>query len=147
MRNLTSRPAKVLLIEDSTADATLLIRSAEMVRVKVDWVHVVRAEEALALLTADVDPLRPDLILLDLNLPGISGHQFLRRFRALEGDLSLTPVIVLTSSTAVIDINESYEGGANAFVEKPIGLEGFGKIVTSIDGFWMELVVLPRSDV
>ena len=86
--------------------------------------------------------VRPDLILLDLNLPKVSGLDVLKDIKTDLG-LKLVPVVVLTSSQAESDIAASYHLQANAFVSKPVDLDQFMKVVQSIDGFWLAVVTLP----
>jgi CheY-like chemotaxis protein len=84
---------------------------------------------------------RPDLVLLDLNLPGKSGHELLEELKEDE-ELRRIPVVILTSSEAEEDISKSYDRYANAYVTKPVDLEGISKVVRAIDGFWFEVVRL-----
>jgi CheY-like chemotaxis protein len=87
---------------------------------------------------------RPDLILLDLNLPKKSGQEVLEEIKASTNLLSI-PVVILTTSTACEDILRSYRLHANCYISKPVDLEGFLKIVKSIDNFWLTVVLLPRE--
>ena len=87
---------------------------------------------------------RPDLILLDLNMPRMDGHQFLAEIKN-DPDLAPIPIVVVTTSDEDADIVESYRLHANAFVTKPIGLEQMGKVVRAIEGFWFEVVRLPSE--
>ncbi len=86
----------------------------------------------------------PDLILLDLNMPRMDGHQFLAEVKA-DPDLATIPIVVVTTSDEDADIVESYRLHANAYVTKPIGLEQMGKVVRAIEGFWFEVVRLPNG--
>lgn len=134
-------PAEILLVEDSPTDVLLTREALADVRL-VNTMHVVpRGEEALAWL---YDPARrrPDLMLLDLNLPGMSGLEVLARVKE---DVSLRkmPVVVLTTSSADDDVDEAYRHYANAFVRKPVRFEEFIRAVGEIGDFWLQLVALP----
>ena len=87
---------------------------------------------------------RPDLILLDLNLPKKDGRQVLAEIKA-DPDLRLIPVVILTSSKAEEDIAKSYSLYANCYVTKPVDLEQFVKVVQSIEDFWLTIVKLPQG--
>jgi len=88
---------------------------------------------------------RPDLILLDLNLPKIDGRELLSEIKCSE-DLKSIPVVILTTSTAEEDIIETYNNHANSYITKPVDLDHFIKVVESIKDFWLSIVKLPRSD-
>lgn len=86
----------------------------------------------------------PGLILLDLKLPGISGHEVLLDIKA-SAELRSIPVVVMTSSRDEIDINDSYKAGANSYVVKPVDLRGFVEALTRLRDYWFEIVVLPGN--
>ena len=127
-----------LLVEDSVADATLIRETARTSGLDnpIDWVET--GEDALARLRADDEEL-PDLILLDLHLPGMLGLELLVELKA-DVHLRRIPVVVLTSSDLDRDIDRAYDLGAAAYVNKPVGLEGFAKVVRGLDGFWLSIV-------
>ena len=103
--------------------------------------------EALAFLRREgkyADAPRPDLILLDLNMPRMDGRTFLVEMRADE-KLKSIPVVVLTTSQTDEDIFKSYQLGANCYVTKPVGLDEFTKVVNAIEEFWFTIVRLPRG--
>lgn len=136
---------EVLLIEDDFGDVelmqTTLSKSKLMIHLKV----VNDGEEALAYLRQEgqyANAVRPNLILLDLNLPGLSGLEVLMSIKNNEG-LKVIPVVVLTTSDIETDIMKSYRLGANCYVTKPIGLKEFATIVNSIESFWFTVVQLP----
>lgn len=138
----------VLLIEDDPGDAELtqiaLSKSKLMINLKV----INNGEEGLAYLRQEgqyADASSPNLILLDLNLPGLNGLEVLSAIKQ-EPQLSYIPVVILTTSDANTDIQKSYKLGANCYVTKPIGLKGFAKIVNSIEDFWFTVVQLPVSE-
>jgi chemotaxis family two-component system response regulator Rcp1 len=139
------RPVQVLLVEDSPSDAAMTIEAMHEGRI-VNQVHVATdGEVAMAFLRQEgpyADAPRPDLILLDLNLPRMDGREVLR---AVKDDLDLRtiPVIVLTTSAAESDIIKSYELHANAYVTKPVAFDAFLAAVRGIEDFWLALVHLP----
>lgn len=131
---------RILLVEDNPLDARATIRAAEKLKIANHIEHVTDGDAALASLRGS-DP-KPDLVLLDLNLPGKDGHDVLNEMRS-EPELRRIPVVVLTSSADEKDILNSYDLGANAFVTKPVGLDGWLEVVRTIEGFWFSLVRLP----
>jgi chemotaxis family two-component system response regulator Rcp1 len=141
------RPIQVLLVEDSPSDAAMTMEAMREGRI-VNQVHVATdGEIAMAFLRRQgryADAPRPDLILLDLNLPRMDGREVLR---AVKDDLSLRsiPVIVLTTSAAEADVIKSYELHANAYVTKPVAFEAFLGAVRGIEDFWLALVHLPTQ--
>jgi len=140
MGEVAGNPIRILLVEDNPLDARATIRAAEKLKIANHIEHVVDGDSALAYLR-EADP-KPDLILLDLNLPGKDGHDVLAEIND-EPDLRRIPVVVLTSSADDKDILNSYDLGANAFVTKPVGLDGWLEVVSTIEGFWFSLVRLP----
>lgn len=144
----TIRSVRVLLVEDDPGDARLTLESLHDSKIRNTVVVLDDGAEVLPYLRregAHVDALRPDLILLDLNLPGRSGLDILADIRADE-DLRSLPVVVLTTSAEEKDIVASYAKHANAFVTKPIDLPQFGAVVTAIEDFWFEVVAYPHPD-
>ena len=140
-----SRPIKVLLVEDNPADIDLTRETLLRGKLHLDISVAMDGEEALALLfptTKGATPLRPDLILLDLNLPNLNGREVLEAIRADEG-LRRVPIVILTSSDAEHDVVKSYELGANCYVTKPVGVQQFKTIVRSVEDFWLTVVKLP----
>ncbi|MBD0304090.1 MAG: response regulator [Tolypothrix sp. T3-bin4] len=137
----------VLLIEDDLGDVELTETALSRSKLRVN-LHVVNdGEEALAYLRQEgqyTKASRPSLILLDLNLPGLSGLEILS---AIKSDQSLKsiPVVILTTSDTNTDILKSYENGVNCYVTKPIGLKEFIKIVNTIEDFWLTVVQLPTQ--
>jgi two-component system response regulator len=143
---MAHKTVDVLLIEDSVNDADLVKEAIESGK-KVIHLNVVRdGEEALDYLRRRgrfKTAVRPDLILLDLNLPKIDGREVLRELKA-DSDLGLIPIVVFTTSSAEEDILQSYQLHANAYIAKPVEFESFIKIVTQVTEFWLSLVVLPK---
>jgi len=140
-------PINVLLVEDNPADADLTREAMEESRLHLEIAWVDDGAKAIDYLNRRngyPDVPRPDLILLDLNLPRVNGRQVLAELRKTD-DLKTIPVVILTSSDAERDIVESYEFGANCYVTKPVDLKAFQDIVKAVEGFWFTIVKLPRS--
>jgi two-component system, chemotaxis family, response regulator Rcp1 len=142
-----NQPIELLLVEDNPADAELTRETLEDSRI-LHQLHVVSdGVEALAFVRQEEpyeEAPRPDLILLDLNLPRKNGHEVLRELKE-NADLRRIPVIILTSSQAEEDILTSYDLQAAAYVTKPVDLEGFGRIVRAVEGFWFNVVRFPPA--
>lgn len=139
------RAVRILLVEDNPADVRLTREMLRDSKVHNDLLVAEDAESAEHILglgeeKASADE-RPDLVLLDLNLPGKSGHHLLEELKA-HPELRRIPVVMLTSSEAEEDIEKSYDRYANAYVTKPIDLEGISKVVRAIDHFWLQVVRL-----
>jgi CheY-like chemotaxis protein len=131
---------KVLLVEDSLADVELTLEALQDAKV-ANQVTVVR-DGAAAIEHLRGNPDAPDLVILDLNLPCLSGHEVLAAMRA-DDSMRRIPVAVLTTSSAESDVERSYDLGANCFLTKPVEIEQFIHVVHSIDNFWLGLVRLP----
>lgn len=136
---------RVLLVEDNPGDADLTRETLEQSKLLVDIQHAVDGDQALDLLLGRrgprIDPL-PDLLLLDLNLPKVSGAEVLEAMRK-DPALRHIPVVILTSSDAEAEITRCYALGANCYVTKPVGLKAFQDIVQSVEQFWFTVVRLP----
>ncbi|MGX7732630.1 MULTISPECIES: response regulator [Rhodococcus] len=141
-----AEPIDVLLVEDDPGDELMTREAFEDNKIGNE-LHVVRdGEEALDFLYqrgAHTGAPRPDLILLDLNLPKYDGRQVLEKIKS-DPDLSDIPVVVLTTSAAEEDILRSYRLHANAYVTKPVDLDQFIGAVRQIDEFFVQVVRLPR---
>lgn len=139
-------PINVLLVEDDPGDELMTREAFEDNKIR-NKLHVVRdGEEALDFLYlrgAYAAAPRPDLILLDLNLPKYDGRQVLEKIKS-DPDLQDIPVVVLTTSAAEEDILRSYKLHANAYVTKPVDLDQFIAAVRQIDDFFVQVVRLPR---
>ncbi|MGE5182090.1 MAG: response regulator [Acidobacteriota bacterium] len=140
--------AEVLLVEDNPADVRLTREAMKEGRV-LNNLHVVGdGEAALDFLMRRPpyqDVPRPDLVLLDLNLPKKSGREVLAAMKS-SNELKTIPIVVLTTSRAEEDILRSYELHANCFITKPVDLEKFISVVQQVESFWLSLVRLPRAD-
>jgi len=142
------KPARILLVEDNRMDVELLLDAFRAARLG-NKVHVVRnGQEALDYLLGHGEyanrqeyPL-PDLMLLDLKMPGIDGHEVLRQVKETPG-LKRLPVVVLTSSKEQGDRALSYDNGANSYLVKPVSLDGFLDMTRQITDYWLFLNVGP----
>ncbi|MCQ8118678.1 response regulator [Methylomonas rosea] len=138
----------VLLVEDEPADAHLIKMSFKENRVRCNLHHVWDGVEALAFLRrqgADyADAPRPDLILLDLNMPRMNGREFLAKIKS-EPDFASIPAIVLTTSDIERDVVATYQLGANGYITKPVDVEQFIAVVRQIEGYWFNVVRLPSK--
>jgi two-component system, chemotaxis family, response regulator Rcp1 len=141
------RPIEILLVEDNPGDVRLAIEALHESKVRNN-LHVARdGVEALAFLRREppyVDAPRPDLILLDLNLPRKDGREVLSEIKA-DSNLHTIPVVILTTSRAEQDVLRSYELQANCYITKPVDLDQFITVVKSIEDFWLTIVTLPHS--
>jgi two-component system response regulator len=138
-------PFEVLLVEDSPGDVRLTRESFKDAKVHVNLHVASDGAEAVAILRREgkyKSAPRPDLILLDLNLPKKSGREVLEEIKA-DPTLMTIPVVILTTSASKEDVLKSYRLHANCFITKPVDLAGFLKVVQSIDNFWLSIVKLP----
>jgi chemotaxis family two-component system response regulator Rcp1 len=138
-------PIEILLVEDSPGDVRLTQEALRDGRLN-NRLHVVPdGVDAMAFLRREgkhADAPRPDLILLDINLPRKSGHEVLEEVKT-DPSLSLIPVVVLTTSDAEEDILRSYRLHANCYITKPVELDKFLRVIQSIEHFWVSIVKLP----
>jgi two-component system, chemotaxis family, response regulator Rcp1 len=139
-------PIEILLVEDNPGDARLTREALRDAKVRNNLHVAPDGVEALAFLRRQgkhATAPKPDLILLDLNLPKKDGREVLEEVKGDE-QLRHIPIVILTTSQAERDIAESYRLRANAYVTKPVDLEQFLKVVQSIEHFWLEIVKLSR---
>jgi CheY-like chemotaxis protein len=142
-----SKPIEILLVEDNPGDVRLTKESLYDARIHNNMIVASDGLEAMACLRREgqyADTNRPDLILLDLNLPRMNGFEVLNAIKE-DSHLKRIPVVVLTTSQAEQDIVQSYNLYANAYVTKPVDLEQFVKVLKSIEDFWLEIVKLPNG--
>jgi chemotaxis family two-component system response regulator Rcp1 len=146
---MTNRPAfepiHILLVEDNPGDVRLVVESLKGSKIGNNMSVVADGESALEFLRRQgfyANAPRPDLILLDLNLPKKNGREVLAEFKA-DPDLKRIPVVIITSSTSDEDVLAAYNNYANCYVTKPVDLKQFIKIVKSIEEFWLSIVKLP----
>ena len=138
----------ILLVEDNPRDVRLIQRAFDKAHFPHD-LHIVRdGEEALSYLRGEgayAEPStapRPDLVLLDLNLPRMSGHDVLRQCKQ-DDHLKQIPIVVLTTSGHDDDIRRAYEAGANAYLLKPVEFARFTEVIQQLSTFWLDVVELP----
>ena len=142
---VSSQPLEILLVEDNPGDVLLTRDALEDSGVLTNLNVVGDGEAAMAFLHRIgqyADTPRPDLVLLDLNLPKKHGREVLAELKSDE-HLRRIPVVVLTSSGAEQDIIRSYDLHANGYVKKPVSLDGFNTVIKSIECFWRNAVRLP----
>ena len=141
----TTKPVDVLLVEDDPGDVLLTEETLLGSKIRTNLHVVGDGVEALAFLRREgtyADVPRPDLILLDLNMPRKDGREVLADIKQ-DPDLKTIPVAVLTTSSQDEDILKSYELHANCYITKPVGLEQFSTVVQSLEDFWFAIVKLP----
>ncbi len=139
------RPIEVLLVEDNPGDVRLTREALKESKLLINMRVVADGVEALACLRREgkyANTSRPDLILLDLNLPKQDGREVLAVIKSDE-NLRRIPVVVLTVSQAEEDILKSYNLNANCYINKPVDLDRFIRVVKSIEDFWLTIVKLP----
>jgi chemotaxis family two-component system response regulator Rcp1 len=142
------QPIQILLVEDNPGDVRLAVEALRDAKVR-NQLHVVQdGVEAMSFLRQDgqyVGLPRPDLVLLDLNLPRKDGREVLAEIKQ-DADLKRIPVVILTSSAAEQDILHAYNLHANCYITKPLDLDQFLKVVRSIEDFWLMVVRLPPAE-
>ncbi|MGB7581914.1 MAG: response regulator [Sedimentisphaerales bacterium] len=140
-----AKPIEILLVEDSPSDAKLTMEALEAGKIANNLNHVEDGVEAINFLRRQgkyAKATRPDLIMLDLNLPRKDGRDVLREMKN-DPSLKTIPVIVLTTSHADKDVLQSYEFNANCYITKPVDFEHFIDVVKTIEKFWLTVVTLP----
>ena len=143
--NNVGTPVEILLVEDSPGDARLAREGLSECKIRNNLHIVDDGVKAMAFLRRQGEYAkapRPDLILLDLNLPRKDGREVLREIKE-DDSLKVIPVVILTTSKAEEDIIKSYSLHANCYVTKPLGLQQFLDVVRSIEDFWFTIVRLP----
>lgn len=143
MAEAAVEPVRLLLVEDNRIDARAIGKAFEGSPVGYTIAVVEDGDQAIEHLTSP-DRVRPDLVLLDLNLPGRDGLDVLDRVKA-DPVLRRIPVLVVTTSSSEADVTSVYDRGANAFVSKPVDLAGWRDLVARIEGFWFSVVRLPPT--
>ena len=143
----TAQLMHILLVEDSLPDIELTLEALAEAKV-ANRVSVVRdGAAALQHLRREgdaADAPRPDLVILDLNLPKLDGHEVLAAMRQ-DPDLKRIAVAVLTTSSSEADVVRTYDLGANCYLTKPVDMEQFMRVIQAVDDFWLGMVRLPRS--
>lgn len=147
INNQAFRCIEILLVEDSPSDAHLTIKGFQNAKIANNLHWVEDGETAMEFLRQEGEysnAARPDLILLDLNLPGLDGREVLTEVKS-DPDLKRIPVVILTTSTDEHDILRSYNLSANCYVTKPIDVYQFIQVVQLMKDFWLAAVALPRE--
>ncbi len=141
------RPVDILLVEDNKGDAELAAEALEDAKMRNNLFTVFDGDEATDFLYRrgnHENAPRPDLIILDLNLPKKDGREVLEEIK-LDPNLRRIPVVILTTSKAEEDILKTYDLHANCYITKPLEFDKFIDVVKSIEDFWMSIVVLPKE--
>ena len=144
---MNDREIEILLVEDNPGDARLTSEALKEAKVRNKLSHLADGVEALAFLRRQgkyAGAQRPDLILLDLNLPRKDGREVLAEIKA-DDRLKRIPVVILTTSQAEEDIFRAYNLNANCYVSKPVDLDQFIRVVQTINDFWLTIVKLPAE--
>ncbi|MCZ3364298.1 MULTISPECIES: response regulator [Methanobacterium] len=144
---MMANPINILLVEDNPADARLIKEVFKDTKTKNRLYVVKDGVEAMAFLNQEfeyTDIPRPDVILLDLNLPRKDGREVLKELK--EDDiLKRVPIVILTTSSAEEDIIKTYNNHANCYITKPVDFDQFLKVINSIEDFWLSVVKLPSN--
>ena len=143
-----ARNAQVLLIEDNRGDAVLTRRAFKRAKIASDIVVAETGEQGLSILRREgehADATRPDIILLDLNLPHMHGQDFLSTVKD-DPDLRRIPIIILSSSSADSDVAGCYDRHANGYITKPISTETFDEVISRLEHYWFNLMQLPPDE-
>lgn len=140
------KPAHILLVEDNEGDILLTLEAFEECKIKTEISIVKNGQKALDFLYRRnnfEDVKRPDLILLDINIPVFNGHEVLKQIKD-DPVLKKIPVIMLTTSSNPKDVSKAYENHSNSYVKKPIDMEDFLKAILKIEEFWLQLSLLSK---
>lgn len=143
MNNQKLNTISVLLVDDDPEDIELTLEILKMHKIKINITVTNDGVEAIDFLHKNLNNL-PDLILLDLNMPRKNGHEVLDEIKS-DKNLKHIPIIILTSSKAIEDIDSSYHKGASCYISKPVGIEEFKKVVEAINEFWFSVVKYPEK--
>ncbi|MGR8929955.1 MAG: response regulator [Gammaproteobacteria bacterium] len=141
-------PFEILLLEDEPADAHLVRISLKEARVHCRLHHQLDGRDGLDFLQRKPpfqEAPRPDLILLDLNMPRMNGHEFLTTVKA-DQNLRDIPVVVLTTSEVERDVESSFQLGASGFITKPVDIQQFTAAIAQLSDYWFVLTRLPREN-
>jgi chemotaxis family two-component system response regulator Rcp1 len=144
-RRRECRPIEILMVEDNPGDVRLTVEALKEGKVRNNFHTVEDGVEAMAFLRRQgryAEAPRPDLVLLDLNLPKMNGREVLAEIKE-DPELRRIPVVILTVSKAEQDILKSYNLHANCYITKPVDLDQFLEVVKSIENFWLTVVMLP----
>lgn len=140
----------ILFVEDNAEDAAMTIQAFESVHHKNPLIHCQTGDEALDYLyrrgpyEQPGTAARPGFILLDLNLPGTDGREVLTEIKQ-DQNLRTIPVVVLTTSSDEKDVADCYRCGANSYITKPIGINGFREMIARLQDYWFDVAAIPRQ--
>ena len=141
------KPVEILLVEDNPGDVDLTLEALEDAKLRNNVSVAKDGVEAMQVLRQEgpfADAPRPDLVLLDLNMPRKDGREVLAEIKG-DRDLQRIPVVVLTTSEAEQDVLDAYEHAANAYIVKPVDFEQFFKTIKSLEEFWLTVVRYPAK--
>lgn len=141
------KPIHILLVEDNEGDILLTTEALETAKLIIELSVVKDGKQAIEFLNNEGDYLnakKPDMVLLDVNLPKKNGHQVLKFIKDNE-ILKHIPVIMLTTSCSSTDISQAYENHVNCYITKPVDAHSFLDVVSTIENFWMSIVKLPAK--
>ncbi|WP_425639209.1 response regulator [Algoriphagus yeomjeoni] len=144
---MSTKPAHILLVEDNEGDIVLTLEAFEESKLKTEISIARNGQEALDFLYRKnefTEAKRPDLILLDINIPIFNGHEVLSQIKDDE-ELKSIPVIMLTTSSNQKDIDEAYKQYCNSYVKKPLDMNEFLKAIIKIEEFWLQLTTLSNK--
>ena len=147
MREKTENSIEILLVEDNPGDQRLTKEALKDGKIRNNLYIVEDGEEALHYLKREapyLEAVKPDLILLDLNLPRMNGEEVLKVIKA-DDELKRIPVVILTTSSADEDILKAYDLNANCYITKPVDFSQFIKVIKMIQEFWFTIVKLPKE--
>lgn len=139
---------EILMVEDNPGDVELAREALTEASMRKNLTVVEDGEQGLSLLRREgrfENAQRPDLILLDLNLPTIDGREVLAEIKS-DPDLRRIPVVILTSSQDENDVSQTYDLHANAYVVKPVDLDKYMQVIKAVEGFWLGFVKLPARE-
>ncbi|WP_339924578.1 response regulator [uncultured Cyclobacterium sp.] len=146
MDNKEIKLANILLVEDNEGDIVLILEAFEELKIKAEINIAKNGQEALDYLFergTKNKSKKPDLILLDINIPIYNGHEVLKQIKE-DPILKKTPVIMLTTSTNQKDINKAYQNHCNSYVKKPLNVDEFLDAILKIEQFWLQLSILAK---
>ncbi|HTK83858.1 MAG TPA: response regulator [Patescibacteria group bacterium] len=144
--DLSPRPQTILLVEDNPDDHEATVRALRRANMSNPVVWSQSGEEALEQLRGKDggEPLKPGMVLLDLNMSGLDGRQTLQIIKD-DPALKWIPVIILTTSGDERDVDSTYQAGANSYIQKPVSFDGLIDALKRLKGYWFELALLPRN--
>ena len=148
-KNCTDGPLHILLVEDNEGDIVLTTEALEEGKIANSISIVKDGWKAIQYLDQNQeegygDATKPDLVLLDVNLPKINGHEVLKHIKSKK-ELKQIPVVMLTTSSDEVDIKKSYDNHVNCYITKPVDVDSFIHAISTIEDFWISIVQLPTK--